>query len=449
MSSIIHHDQFASEITIENLTSFHQTAPARAFLPYILIILQGALLHPKFSHSTFARWTKMGLTPIIVTWGIGLPFLYSFMLSETANPWLNLMIALLPIWAAFKSLEWGFVSGSHGYRRPLKIINRMPRWEKVKGGEEEEYKKAQQEKPSNAFKLALWGILQMMSMRGLQLTWGPSAVPNNRSISSLVRRLFRVTIPLNATLSFILLTRDSPLGTPTSGLMSIGVPNFTGLEFISETLYTFAFGGWIASSMDTIYTSATLIGALIHRLAVWFRFPEELLELFDPINCPPIFDSPYKSTSLSELWGKRWQTLLQRLFLITGKKPMIWVAKKFGAKEKTQKLLGFFGVFASSGILHEYAAYALAPQDAPLWAFRSFPGAFFFFMIQPIGILLEPKIIPWIPKRLGGGTLWVLIFSLLTAYPYRVYFLGEVMLHAKMRPLSEWSWMYTLSPFKW
>jgi hypothetical protein len=68
-----------------------------------------------------------------------------------------------------------------------------------------------------------------------------------------------------------------------------------------------------------------------------------------------------------------------------------------------------------------------------------FPGTFFFFMIQPVGILLEPLIIPWIPKFLGGGTLWVWLFSLLMITPYRKALLGPFgAIDQALPPLAQW-----------
>lgn len=92
-------------------------------------------------------------------------------------------------------------------------------------------------------------------------------------------------------------------------------------------------------------------------------------------------------------------------------------------------------------------AMAQPPHSNP-HTITSFPGAAIFFMLQPLGVLIEPAIIPYIPKRIGGGKLWTFLFVLATTYPFREHYLGEARLSAPLRPLSQWSLLYTLSPLK-
>lgn len=92
-------------------------------------------------------------------------------------------------------------------------------------------------------------------------------------------------------------------------------------------------------------------------------------------------------------------------------------------------------------------AMAQPPHPNPL-TFRSFPGAGFYFMIQPIGILLEPFIIPRIPRFLGGARLWLWSFSVLTAMPFCFQYLAKDRMDSQRKLLSEWSLLYILSPLK-
>lgn len=64
-------------------------------------------------------------------------------------------------------------------------------------------------------------------------------------------------------------------------------------------------------------------------------------------------------------------------------------------------------------------AIARKPHPSPHFYFEEFPGSMFYFLMQPVGIILEPYIIPHIPRCLGGGWIWVFIFTLITATPFR------------------------------
>lgn len=194
-------------------------------------------------------------------------------------------------------------------------------------------------------------------MRGLQWTWGPAIVANVQTTASLFRKLFLLNLPLTLTIALIVLFRDSPLGTPASGLMWLGVPNFPGLKFLSESIYTAAFGTNLALVMEIRLTSMTIAMTFIHKLATWIDLPDSILDLCDPVYLPPVFKSPHKAQSLAEFWGHAWHVLLQRIFLIGGGKPMVWIAKTFGASSRTQRVAGLFGTFAISAFLHEYGMY--------------------------------------------------------------------------------------------
>ncbi|KAG0144412.1 hypothetical protein CROQUDRAFT_724044 [Cronartium quercuum f. sp. fusiforme G11] len=423
-----------------------ETGIGRAFLPLILLFVQAALLHPSFISSKLAKLTRRSLTPIIVFWGLTLPYRYSFKLSNFSIDIVNLGVALLPIWVVIRSLEYG-ISSEPYYKRPLKNVNGVQRWEKIKD-DDESYKKVQESEPCNAFKLTLWTILLLSSMRGLQFTRGPAIVTKRQNILSITRRLFTVNILQIFALVFILMIRDSSHQSPASILLSIGIPKFPGMKILSEGVYTLAFGVWVASGLDLLFTYGVLQATLYHQIAIFLNLPQEILDLSDPIYYPPIFDSPYLANSVAEFWSKRWQMLGQQLFVFSGGKPMVWFVKKIGADKKIQRIFLLLGVFASSAVIHEYLAYTLAPHDVSLHPLKSFPGSAFYFMLQPLAILIEPVIIPWIPKRLGGGTLWLWAFMGFSAYPYRVQYLQKALIHAHVRPLSQWTWWYLLSPIK-
>ncbi|KAG0147071.1 hypothetical protein CROQUDRAFT_132752 [Cronartium quercuum f. sp. fusiforme G11] len=104
-------------------------------------------------------------------------------------------------------------------------------------------KKCQQEdEPCNVWKLALWTLLQFSSQRGLQFDWGPSGIANTHNATYFIRRLYLINLPHTLALAFIVKVRDSPSGTTTSALLSKRIPNFYGLNYLSESFCTVCFG---------------------------------------------------------------------------------------------------------------------------------------------------------------------------------------------------------------
>lgn len=192
-------------------------------------------------------------------------------------------------------------------------------------------------------------------MRGYNFTWGPAAVANTFSTAYLIKRFIRISVPLNIAVVFITLTRDSPLKTPTSALLSIGVPNFPGLKILAESIYSVSFGAMLACTMDTRFTLSTLLSKAAYSIMSFLQFPEEILELVNPLYLPPMFHSPQSASSVAEFWAESWHTLLKRMFVMAGGKPLVWVTKKLGGTTKFQRLAGLLGIYLASAVLHEYS----------------------------------------------------------------------------------------------
>ncbi|KAG0145888.1 hypothetical protein CROQUDRAFT_45194 [Cronartium quercuum f. sp. fusiforme G11] len=421
----------------------------RFILPCCLLILQCALLHPTFAHSKLARLIRTSLTPITFLWFLTAPFRCSVRPPESADLISRMSFATSCILMSVKALDWGLGSDTV-YTRTFKIVNGVKRWEKFDQDEEAINQKLQENDSCDAFQLILWVMLLMSSSRGLQFTWGPPTHPtNNLSTSDLIRRIVYVNIPATLALAFQIKTRDSALQTPVSVFLSWGIVHFPGLSLLSEVIYTASHGIWLASVMDVGLCLTTLGATVLYKFARWLNAPDAILQLCDPIYYPPAYDSPHLSSSIAELWGRRWHALFKRTFVLMGGKPMVWITKRLGASSNTQRLMGLFGIFAASAFLHEYPIFALTHPHQPYrHLFSEFPGAGFFFLLQPLGMLIEPYVIPLIPKKLGGGKLWVWAFLILTGYPYRIRYLVDCQLLSRIRPLSEWTWLYILSPVK-
>lgn len=69
-------------------------------------------------------------------------------------------------------------------------------------------------------------------------------------------------------------------------------------------------------------------------------------------------------------------------------------------------------------------------------------------MIHSFAMLIEPKIIPFIPKRLGGARLWLWTFFTLSTITFREQYMARGRIDVALRPLSKWSLAYVLSPMK-
>ena len=113
---------------------------------------------------------------------------------------------------------------------------------------------------------------------------------------------------------------------------------------------------------------AVLIFAAAEITDAFIRFPAAL----GGVTLPPLHDEPYRSRSLSEFWGKRWNvaaaTALRTLF--------------FTPLAHRNPTLALFATFAASAALHAYiAGVALGRRPALMWA-----G---FFLVQALLITIE------------------------------------------------------------
>jgi len=154
-----------------------------------------------------------------------------------------------------------------------------------------------------------------------------------------------------------------------------------------------------------IATISVVIWCSTSSLPLWLRFAVRLpagavlifaaVEITDAfmrlltglagVTLPPLHDAPYRSRSLSEFWGRRWNigaaTALRALF--------------FAPLAHRSPALALFTTFAASAVLHAYiAAVALGVRPALMWAA--------FFLVQPLMIVIERqwRVQHW-PRSLG------------------------------------------------
>ncbi|KAF8507387.1 hypothetical protein BU17DRAFT_57470 [Hysterangium stoloniferum] len=159
-------------------------------------------------------------------------------------------------------------------------------------------------------------------------------------------------------------------------------------RYLVSTIYHATLGCLAVTLLNTGYYIYTLIGVYI------FSQPYE--------SWPPLFDNPFASQSLHDLWAKRWHALLTRSLFVLGGWPDFWVSGVIGL---------VLGSLLASGLFHEFPLYSLGHD--PDWRMVAFFG------IQGIGLILERLWNKATGSYVGGwyGVLWVYLFLFVLGQP--------------------------------
>jgi len=185
--------------------------------------------------------------------------------------------------------------------------------------------------------------------------------------------------------------------------------NFLLLDFLESLLKLFPGVGNVTGG-SMFYTSFPLfqrylISTFIHiltgsALLAGFGMVYDLCTFIavaffssDPANWPPVLDDPWQSSSMHELWSKRWHQLLRRTFLVFGGIPsyhLTQVLTSFMPSKAIRKhlpqLVAVFGTFLASGLFHEVAIYTMfSPTNG--YTFSLAP--IIFFLAQAPALVLE------------------------------------------------------------
>ena len=167
-------------------------------------------------------------------------------------------------------------------------------------------------------------------------------------------------------------------GTPTGG--TIFDPSLAPLErYMKSSIITLITGSGIYLAIETGYQ--------LHAALFTILFQQH------PSQWPPLFDSPFLSTSLTSFWGRRWHQLFRECFVVVGSKPMERYLGRVG---------GVLGAFTVSGVLHDVGMRGMGMDTDTL------PVAGFFVM-HGIGVIMEYAWKQTTGRRVGGviGFLWV------------------------------------------
>ncbi|KAG8950355.1 hypothetical protein FRC04_007797 [Tulasnella sp. 424] len=177
------------------------------------------------------------------------------------------------------------------------------------------------------------------------------------------------------------------LGTPGGGSIfndSVSPP----FRYLISSVAVLCAGGSVYCGLQAGHNIVTLIGVgLLGQ---------------DPSDYPPMFDKPWLSTSVRELWSKRWHLVLRVFFTTIG-------ARVGGA------LLGdvgaVLGAFTLSGILHDWTIWGMGKGTDPLRIVG-------FFYVQGVAVILETVWRKLTGKRVEGwwGRVWTWSFMLVSSH---------------------------------
>ena len=131
-------------------------------------------------------------------------------------------------------------------------------------------------------------------------------------------------------------------------------PELAGVitKYTVSTGISFSIGLAIIAGFEMCYALLTLfcVGLLGHNTESW----------------PPIFDHPWRATSLADFWGKRWHQTLRQTFFVFGGYPLQFIMVQVLRPVLGQKKAGsigriglVLGTFVASGLFHGLSIYGM------------------------------------------------------------------------------------------
>ncbi|MBW0520950.1 hypothetical protein O181_060665 [Austropuccinia psidii MF-1] len=269
--------------------------------------------------------------------------------------------------------------------------------------------------------LARFSICMTFSPRSLNYVWGPppsilSPAPKISTIWFLFNQLFNLIVHqflLVAFCSFTLPATAHPQGTFGWIAQWVSLPDHYVTRLACHKVLLAAWGCVGLSAFETGGALLNLwelfwiqLGRLIFRPSNSWR-PDP----FDTSAYPPLFKTPLFQESLSDFWGKGWQSVFRRDFIFLGAEPMVKVFAPFG--QTASRLAGLMGAMFISGIMVILPiSFSLINSDSLVstvknidWYFRTT----WFFMAMGLGIVIEVIFRRVTGKRVQGvfGWLWL------------------------------------------
>jgi len=180
-------------------------------------------------------------------------------------------------------------------------------------------------------------------------------------------------------------------------LVPVGVGPFPGGSTIFDETLTFPVR-YLRASIISIFTvfeihSGVQTGYNLGAIAGVLVLGQH------PSQWPPVFDSPWRATSVSDFWGRRWHQLFRHIFLTLGGHPLSFVLGRTGI---------VIGAFLASAVIHHLSLVVLNSQVEIWWMLLGFG------MMAP-GVLAERAFYQLTGRRVGGiaGWVWAMAWVLL------------------------------------
>lgn len=156
----------------------------------------------------------------------------------------------------------------------------------------------------------------------------------------------------------------------------------------------------------------------------------------NPEQWPPLFDDPWRSTSLGDFWGRRWHQLLRDYVVSLGSQPLTACLTKLRSPvpattstttatgqgsanvgRRKRSALSVLAAFVVSGVLHDIAFRSMRRGGEPM--------QMIFFVMQGVGVVLERAFSErWVHARLKSpwyrvmGRVWTFSWLLVWGIPF-------------------------------
>lgn len=206
------------------------------------------------------------------------------------------------------------------------------------------------------------------SHRGQGWSWGikgdliPQARPSRGYVRSGVLGVLKAHVLLVASMSIIQYSLNHD---PTNFLRGLGLPDFPYNRTISGIALALTFGTSVWNFLELGFTAISLFVCIVTAAMRLLPLLGAMRPApFNPRSWPPLLRSPWSATSLADFWTYRWHSILRRMFVFMGYKPMRALTAWMGKAPSTAA--GVLGSFFVSGVLHESGESSLlSPVCSP------------------------------------------------------------------------------------
>ncbi|EGG03769.1 uncharacterized protein MELLADRAFT_108970 [Melampsora larici-populina 98AG31] len=402
---------------------------------FLCLLIQGFFLHPFYEKSLSAKLIRLGFMPITIWLALSSNGIRQFEPIEDFFHMNFPLISFATFHAICLSIEFG-LSNASVLDSTKTVLNdktedqnddgcevKSPDGsmdDQLNGGKESLCKRNASSKiPSmgERIKFLIWLIF---SPRGLQTSWSPptSMVPRSNQISmkEFVKRTLKKSI-LNQFLFLIIWMISISFAQHPFGVYGVlqewfHLPNSLILKTLAPYLVVGPFASSAMLLIELLGCMFNLIEVSVYYLGPKF-LPSDLAPgKWDSTLYPPLFNQPWKSSSLIEFWSKPdyllsyhrsysgWHTIFRRHIVFCGADPSAWMFKPFG--KEASRLASTLGAMLFSGLFHEFvvvAASKIDPTFSTTWVFLG----------SGIGMILEIIFKKLTGRQVGGifGKIWL------------------------------------------